>query len=42
MNRIPEDENPYFNGPSRERIEKAIVGMSLEERFKKVIENNVL
>jgi len=38
---IYEDENPYFKGPSREQIEKAIVGMSLEERFKKAIENNV-
>jgi len=39
---IYEGENPYFKGPSRERIEKAIVGMSLEERFDKAIENNVL
>jgi len=37
-----EDENPYFKGPSRERIEKATVNMSLEERFEKAIENNVL
>ena len=36
------ENNPYFKGPSRERIEKAIVGMSLEERFDKAIENNVL
>jgi hypothetical protein len=32
----------FFKGPSRERIEKAIVGMPLEEKFMKAIENNIL
>jgi len=39
---IYEGENPYFKGPSRERIEKAIVGMSLEEKFFKGLLNNVV
>jgi hypothetical protein len=36
-----EEEFKYFKGPSEEKIRKKIEGLSLEEKFRQAVDNNV-